>query len=380
MILDDPAVAYPARSKGELRLAYRLYRVVTNRLLYKIGMPLLMLASRIPLFHPLIRATLFRIFIGGETVAEVLKVSERLYQHGVYSILDFAVERAESPETQQKVLQAVYENIDRAVERDEIPLVVFKLTGITGVELPERISLGTATEAEKQRWQGYEEKVREVFEYARQRRITVCIDAEESWIQPAIDALVHRLTWEMNKDFPVVMQTIQLYRTDRLEYYQWYIDECRLRGVYGAMKLVRGAYLEKERRRAAEKGYPSPVHKTKAATDRDFNRAVLLSIAHADRIRSIIATHNVQSCQLAVDELQQRDLPMNHSNIWFSQLYGIRDNLTFALARIGANATKYIPYGPVKEVIPYLLRRMSENADALNYAPEELRLLKKALS
>ncbi len=368
------------RSRSDLRLAYGLYRIITSRWLYRAGMPLLMLASRIPLFHPLIRATLFRIFIGGESVEEVLKVAERLYAHGVYSILDFAVERAESPETQRKVLEAVYENIDRAVDRKEIPLVVFKLTGITGVTLPERISLGTATDAEKRRWANYEDRVREVFEYARRRDVTVCIDAEESWIQPAIDALVHRMTWEMNKAFPVVMQTIQLYRTDRLEYYQWYLEECRLRGVYGAMKLVRGAYLEKERERAAALGYPSPVHSSKAATDRDYNRAVLLSIRHADRIRSVIATHNVASCRLAVDEMQQRGLPMNHPNVWFSQLYGIRDNLTFALARLGAHSTKYIPYGPVKEVIPYLLRRMAENADALNYATEELALLQKALA
>ncbi len=377
--LDNPCVAYAPKSPSDIRRAYWIYQLASRRGLLRAATPWLRMAARVPLFHPLIKGTLYRLFIGGESIDEALEVARRLYEHGVASILDYAVERAEREAVQRKVLAEVRENIDRAAAHAEIPLVVFKLTGITGVELPEKISLGTASETEKKRWTRYAEQIGEVFRYGLQKGVSVCVDAEETWIQPAIDELIHRYTWELNRDFPAVMQTVQLYRRDGLEYYQWYLDECTRRGVYGGMKLVRGAYLEKENERARTHRYPSPLHSSKAATDRDYNKAVLLSIQHADRVKSIIATHNIDSCLLAVDEMQRRGRPLSHPHVWFSQLYGIRDNLTFALARAGANATKYIPYGPVREVIPYLLRRMSENADAMNYAPDERRLLARAL-
>jgi len=377
--IDDPHVAYAVKSSSEIRLAYRLYQIVSHPQWLRLIIPFLRWAAQMPLFHSLIRKTLYRLFIGGETIDEVLQLAQRLRRYGVYSIPDYAVERAESESTQQKVLTEVKENIDRAATHPEVPLVVFKLTGITGIELPEKISLGIASASEQKRWSYYTDQIGEVFCYAQQHNITICVDAEETWIQPAIDALIHQYTWEFNKDFPTVMHTVQLYRRDGLEYFQWYLEECRRRGVIGGMKLVRGAYLEKERERARRQGYPSPLHPSKAATDRAYNRAVLMAVQHADTLKSVIATHNIDSCHLAVDEMQRLNLPVNHPNIWFSQLYGIRDNLTFALAKAGANATKYIPYGPVREVIPYLLRRMTENADAMNYASEELRLLRKAM-
>ena len=221
--------------------------------------------------------------------------------------------------------------------------------------------------------------MREICQAAADSRIGVLVDAEESWIQNTVDALTMQMMDAFNRDRVVVYNTIQLYRHDRLAFLKHSYEAAHEKGFVLGAKLVRGAYMEKERKRADQLSYPSPIQPNKEATDRDYDLGVTFCIQHIEDIALIVASHNENSNLLAARLLEQRNLPLNHPHVHFSQLYGMSDNITFNLAKAGCPVSKYLPFGPIKDVIPYLMRRAQENSSVSGQTGRELGLIKKEL-
>lgn len=391
--LDNTAQAFVNKSNQQLKKAYYLFRLMNQGELVKIGIRLTLLAVKLKLpIKSLLKATIFEQFVGGETLADTSRIIKNLADHGVQVILDYGAEGKETEADFDRIKDEFIRVINHAAQHSTVPLIGIKVTGLARFELleklnksvsisPDKIQIDTSslTQAEREEWGNVMQRLWAICEVASRQKIGILIDAEESWIQDTVDGVTMQLMEVYNKGKVVVFNTLQLYRHDRLDFLKHsYAVADQLNFLLGA-KIVRGAYMEKERKRAAERNEPTVIQPDKEASDRDFNLAIDFCIQHLDQISLIIASHNEYSTQYALQLLQESELPFNHPHIHFSQLYGMSDNITFNLAKAGVNVSKYLPYGPVDDVIPYLMRRAQENSSVAGQTSRELFLIQKEM-
>jgi proline dehydrogenase len=338
--------------------------------------------------HGLIRKTIFKQFVGGETLEQTAETAQLLGKYNVQVILDYGVEGKEGEENFEKATEEFIKVIKYAATQKNIPFISIKVTGFARFSLLQTLNEAPRLrsgihdhEAENEEWDRVRVRMFRICEAAAEGGVGVLVDAEESWIQDPIDRLAIEMMEIFNKDGQaVVYNTIQIYRHDRLNFLKMSFRIARQQNFILGVKLVRGAYMEKERARAVQKGYPSPIQPDKEATDKDYDEALGFCIEHIDNIATVVATHNELSNQITVTLLEQKGLSLSHPHIHFSQLYGMSDNITFNLAQAGCKVSKYVPFGPIREVIPYLMRRAQENSSVSGQTSRELSLIKKELA
>jgi proline dehydrogenase len=389
--------AFRYKNDKDLRQAHFLFSSMGFQWLVELGTRITPWAikSGLPI-KGLIRNTIFKQFVGGETLEDTKPVVDTLARHRVQVILDYGAEGAQDESGFDHTMQQFIKVIEYAGTQSSIPFMSVKVTGIARFALLEKIDelmhRSTATlvkryqwaleqlnEKEGAEWQRVTDRMHLICKKAKAQNIGVLIDAEETWVQDPVDALVCLMMDDYNRGQCLVYNTVQLYRHDRLAFTRSMLEAATERGFILGVKLVRGAYMEKERKRAETFNYPSPIQPNKASTDADYDEAVQLCIDHVNQCSVIIATHNEHSNKLAVELLQKRGHPLHHHHVHFSQLYGMSDNITFNLAVVGCNVSKYLPFGPIDEVIPYLMRRAQENSSVGGQTGRELLLIKKEL-
>jgi proline dehydrogenase len=377
----DTAVAFADKSDAQLREKYRLFKLLNSPFLNSLGATAARFALSVGLpVEGLIKRTIFEQFCGGETIEESEKVIQTLAGSNIGTILDYAVEGKSTEEDFDRTKEEILRTVQRAKDDPNIPFSVFKVTGIAPLGTLERLSNKKKLDAKSQaKCERIFKRVNEICELSYEIGQPVFIDAEDSWIQDAIDRMAVDMMERYNREKPIVFNTLQMYRTDRLQYLKDFRRQARADGYIPAVKLVRGAYMEKERERAAEKGYPSPIHATKADTDADYDAALEYCLNHADSIAFVAATHNEASTQLLAEQMHEKSISPGHPNVFFSQLYGMGDNLSYVLAKNGYRVSKYVPYGPVADAVPYLIRRAEENSSAAGHMSRELDMIAREL-
>lgn len=379
--LRDTATAFADKSDAELREKYRLFKMLNSPFLNAVGTRAARFALALGLpVEGLIKQTIYEQFCGGETIAECEPVIRRLGRAGIGTILDYSVEGKATEADFDRTKDEIIRTIERAKDDPDIPFSVFKVTGIAPLGTLEKLSAKKKLDAKGQsKCERIHSRVNEICELAHSLGQPVFIDAEESWIQDAIDRLATEMMAKYNRRSPIVYNTIQLYRTDRLQFLRDARKQAKAEGYILAVKLVRGAYMEKERERAEELGYESPIHADKKATDRDYNAALEYCLDHVDEIAFVAGTHNERSTHLLAQLMHKRGLNHDHPHIFYSQLYGMGDNLSYVLAKNGYNVSKYVPYGPVADAVPYLIRRAQENTSVTGQMSRELELVSTEL-
>lgn len=377
-LFENTRTAFSLKSNSELKRAYFLFKMISMQPLVRIGTVLTHFALKTNLpVEGIIRATVFDHFCGGINEEDCLPVIDKLYTEHVSSVLDYSVEGKQIEEQFDSAVEKILKIIRFGDERKAMPIVVFKPTGFGRFYLYQKKTEGLEfTEAEQDEWDRVVARYDAVCKLAKERDIEVLIDGEESWMQDAADDLVEEMMRRYNTDVPIVYNTLQLYRWDRLEYLKQLHQRAKAQGFKIGMKIVRGAYMEKERERAEEKGYDSPICENKKATDDNFNDAMRYILTHLEAISIFIGTHNEASCYMAMELMETYKIDKQDNNVWFGQLYGMSDHISFNLAQAGYNVAKYIPFGPVKDVMPYLIRRAEENTSVAGQTNRELTLLK----
>ena len=377
-IFNDTEVAFALKSDTELDRAYFLFKMIANEPLVRIGTAVTNFALKAHLpVDGLIRATVFDHFCGGVNEVDCLSVVDKLYTKGVSSVLDYSVEGKEEEVQFDAALEMTLKTIEFAKERQAIPFAVFKPTGLGRLDLYEKVGAKvTLLPAEEIEWKKVKDRFELICKTAHQKDVALLIDAEESWMQDAADDLVEDMMRKFNKEKVIVFNTLQLYRWDRMDYLKKLHERAKLDGFYIGMKLVRGAYMEKENARAEEKGYPTPICASKQATDDNYNTAVDYMMKHIDHMAIFAGTHNEESSYKLLEMQQANNIAKNDKRIWYGQLYGMSDNISYNLASHGYNVAKYLPFGPVRDVMPYLIRRAEENTSVAGQTSRELNLLK----
>lgn len=373
----DTETAFKNRSDWDLFIANIVLWMVSRPLLVKILSiaTKLALAMRLPI-KPLIKETIFAMFCGGEDEKEYSQRINSMSHSKIGTILDYAVEGNETEEafddTQNKLLELAY----KAGKNQDIPCTCLKMTAIASIDLLEKMTAASAlSNGEERAWIRVGERLDAVCEASRKAGKPIYIDAEESWIQGAIDKLVENAMKRYNKEKAVVFTTLQLYRWDRVDYLRGLITEASKGGYRLGIKIVRGAYMEKERERANLLGYPSPITASKEQTDQEYNEVLRIILDNIDLIELCAGTHNEKSCLLLTRLMAEKHLPNNHPHIYFSQLFGMSDHISYNLARYGYNISKYLPFGPVEATIPYLVRRAEENTSIAGQMTQELEMV-----
>ncbi|WP_141731276.1 proline dehydrogenase family protein [Oligoflexus tunisiensis] len=378
--LTNTAIAFASLSDEQLKQAIFLFKVIGNPLVVKLGPTFadLSLKLRLPI-QGLIKKTIFSHFCGGETIPDCLPRIEKLGSKSVGTILDFAREGGGQDADFDLVTQEIIRTIDMAAQhRSLIPFAVFKPTGVATLDLLAKLDRGEQLSADEQAaFERVKGRFEAICQHAAKKRVRIMIDAEETWIQKTVDALAMDLMARLNKEQAIVFNTVQLYRHDRLEFIKACHQTAKENGFYLGLKLVRGAYLEKENNVAAREGRPSPINPSKEATDREYNEALKFCVAHVDRIAICAGTHNEDSVRLLVELMAQHHLAPNDERIHFAQLLGMSDHISFNLAAAGYLVAKYVPYGTVSELLPYLTRRAQENSSVLGQSSRELDLLNR---
>ncbi|MEM6319569.1 MAG: proline dehydrogenase family protein [Bacteroidota bacterium] len=361
----NTAIAFAGKSDKELTHATRLFQLMNHSWLVNIGSKLGVAALNLnlPFVETTIKKTIFEQFCGGTTLLNCQPVINRLYAQKSLSVLDYGAEAKTTEQDFNGTMNEAIRAIDFAEQNQSVPVITLKITGLARNMLLEKIQNGEAlTDSEKEEYKNVNKRLDSICYAAHNKKVGVFIDAEESWIQNTIDFLAKKMMERYNKDRVIVYNTYQMYRHDRLQFLIDSYEEARRNGYLMGAKLVRGAYMEKERNRAKEMGYASPIQASKKATDNDYNTAVQFCIEHYQYIASCNATHNSYSCALQASLIEQKGIQKDHPHLNFCQLYGMSDHLTFNLADAGYNVAKYLPYGPVKDVVPYLIRRAQENS------------------
>lgn len=377
----DTATAFADKSDPELREKYRIFKLLNSPFLNAIGTRSAKFALSLGLpVEGLIKSTIFEQFCGGETIEECEPTIKKLEAAKVGAILDYSIEGRSSEADFDLTKEEIMRTIKRAKDDPNIPFAVFKVSGIAPLGTLARLSAKKKLDAKSQtKCEHLTSRVNEICEYAYNLGQPIFIDAEETWIQDAIDRMATEMMERYNLESPIVYNTVQLYRTDRLQFLREARRQAKSDGYILAVKLVRGAYMEKERERAVEEGYPSPIHPDKQSTDRDYNAAIDYCLDHIDDVAFVAGTHNEKSTQMLAQKMHGRGLAADHKHINYSQLYGMGDNLSYVLASNGYNVSKYVPYGPVKDAIPYLIRRAEENSSAAGQVSRELELIAREL-
>lgn len=377
----DTQIAFGDKSNKELKEKFRLFKLMNSPFLTGIGTRATEFFLKIGLpINALVKSTIFRQFCGGETIEECQPTIDKLGASHIGTILDYSVEGKSDEKVFESTKNEIYRTVTRASEDENVPFAVFKVTGVARVELLEKLSAGRELlRGEQAEWERTKARVNEICEYAHTLEQPVFIDAEESWLQNAIDDLATEMMEKFNREKPIIFNTLQLYRYDRLAFLKKSFAEAEAGNYFLAVKLVRGAYMEKERERAEEMNYPSPIQPDKAATDRDYDAAIEFCLENIDKIAFVAGTHNEQSVRRLTELLHEKGISPNHPHVFFSQLYGMSDNLSYVLAKNDYNVSKYVPYGPVKDALPYLIRRAKENTSVIGQMSRELELINQEL-
>jgi proline dehydrogenase len=395
---ENTAVAFANKNDGELKKAHFLFSSMGKPWLVNLGLKLTPLAIKLylPFTKTIIRKTIFKQFVGGENLEETAKVADKLEEYKVQVILDYGVEGKDGEKNFDHAHDEFIKVITYAATQANIPFISIKVTGFARFSLLEKLDTTMArltgtlmkrylgavmllTTDEKKEWHKVRLRMLRICEVAAAKNIAVLVDAEETWIQDPVDALTLLMTDVFNKNKTVIFNTIQLYRHDRLQFLKDCYTAAEERDFILAVKLVRGAYMDKERNRAAKMNYISPIQPDKESSDRDYNLSVEFCINHLDKISVIVASHNEHSNLYTTQLLDAKGLPHNHPHVHFSQLYGMSDNITFNLAKSGCSVSKYLPFGPIKDVIPYLMRRAQENSSVAGQTGRELGLIEKEM-
>lgn len=377
-IFENTEVAFSLKSDSELDRAYFLFKMISHEPLVRIGTAVTNFALKAHLpVEGLIRATVFDHFCGGVNEEDCLPVIDRMYEKGVSSVLDYSVEGQEIESHFDAAMEKTLKIINFADEKKSMPIAVFKPTGFGRFHLYKKKGEGKSfTPQEQEEWDRVVARFDKVCKLAKEKDVEILIDSEQSWMQDAADDLCEAMMRKYNTGIPIVYNTLQLYRWDRLDYLKALHERGRKDGFTIGAKIVRGAYMEKERERAEDKGYESPICATKEATDLNFDATLDYILKNLDTISLFIGTHNEQSCYLAMQIMTDLKIDKSDNRVWFGQLYGMSDHISFNLAAQGYNVAKYVPFGPVKDVMPYLIRRAEENTSVAGQTSRELMLLK----
>ncbi|HRE74184.1 MAG TPA: proline dehydrogenase family protein [Flavobacteriales bacterium] len=376
---ENTEIAFSGKSDKDLRRAYMLFRLIGRPWMVRLGktMTNLALAMRLPI-RGIVKRTIFRHFCGGETIEECESRVIELGKFGIGTILDYSVEGKRAEEDLDATSREIIRTAKVASGNQHIPFCVFKVTGVARFGLLEKLSASKElSEEEKQEYLRVVNRVDAICREAYTAETPVFIDAEESWIQPAIDGIADAMMAKYNRQKSIVFNTLQMYRHDRLDFFRHSIEKARKGGYRIGMKIVRGAYMEKERNRAAEKNYPSPIQPDKSASDRDYDEALRLAVDNLDVTAICAGSHNENSALLLTRLMREKGIPANDTRIYFAQLLGMSDHISFNLSNAGYNVAKYVPYGPVREVLPYLIRRAEENTSVKGQTGRELSLIIK---
>ena len=378
---DNTEIAFKYKSTSDLRKAQFLFSSMASPIITKVGLALTNFSIKAGLpIKGLIKATIFKQFCGGESMEEAAGTAALLERYNIGVIMDYGVEGKEEEAEFDKAVPEFIRVIKYAASKKNIPFISLKITGFARFGLMEKVHSGAVlTSEEKAEWERVYGRINQICEVAYRDKVMVLIDAEETWIQNAVNELVDPLMEQYNREEAIIFNTFQLYCHGTLPYLKEAIETAESKGYILGAKLVRGAYMEKERARALAMGYPSPIQPDKESTDRDYDEAVVRCLARLDRLAVFIGTHNEKSCLIAAKYMDDHNIPHNHSRVWFSQLFGMSDNITYNMAHEGYNVAKYLPYGPVKDVIPYLMRRAQENTSVAGQTGRELGLINKEL-
>lgn len=376
---DNTEIAFRNKSNSELNAGYWLFKVISSNFLTKVGPPITNFFLNIGLpIKSIIKATIFKHFCGGETIAECEHTIQQLTTGHVGTILDYSVEGEEQESVFDFTCEEIIRTIERAAGDKRIPITVFKVTGIGRFGLLEKLDAKQElTAAEQAEFEKVKARCEKICRRAFDKNVPIMVDAEETWIQKTIDELAMDMMRLFNKESIIVYNTYQMYRHDKLADLKADHLIAKASGFILGVKMVRGAYMEKERKRAEEMGYLSPIQPNKEASDRDYNESLNYCMAHINEIAIVCGTHNEESCRLLAELLDQHQIDHNHPHVYFAQLLGMSDNLSFNLSDAGYNVAKYVPYGPIKAVMPYLFRRAQENTSIAGATSRELGLIIK---
>lgn len=376
---ENTAIAFQLKSDSELERAYFLFKLIANEPLVRIGTAVTNFAVKAHLpVEGLIRATVFDQFCGGVSEEDCLPIIDKMFEKGVCSILDYSVEGKASEDQFDHALQKTLQVLQFVKEKDAIPFAVFKPTGFGRFELYEKLSAAEVlTHQEHKEWNRVIDRYNQVCQKASDLDVSLLIDAEESWMQQAADEIALQMMRKFNTEKAVVFNTAQMYRWDRMIYLEELLSTAKKENFKVGIKVVRGAYMEKERDRAKEKGQKSPICESKQATDTNFDNAVKFMMKNLDVFSLFAGTHNEASTYDLIEIMEKKGLDTNDPRVWFGQLFGMSDHITYNLTNSGFLAAKYLPYGPVRDVMPYLIRRAEENTSVAGQTSRELSLLKK---
>ncbi|GLB49521.1 proline dehydrogenase family protein [Neptunitalea lumnitzerae] len=375
---ENTEVAFALKTDSELERAYFLFKMIANEPLVKIGTAVtnFCIKAHLPV-DGLIRVTVFDHFCGGVNEEDCLEKVSKMHEKGVTSILDYSVEGKEDEAHFDHAAEKIIKLISFSKNNKALPFSVFKPTGFGRFALYQKIGEGKElSSSEKEEWNRVVARYDKVCKTAFDNDVPLLIDAEESWMQDAVDHLIEEMMRKYNKEKAIVYNTLQMYRWDRLAYLKKLHKVAQEEGFHIGMKVVRGAYMEKENERAEEKGYKSPICESKQATDENYNAAITYMLDHIDDMAIFAGTHNEESSYMLMQMLQDKDIALNDKRVYFGQLYGMSDHISYNLANDGYNVSKYMPFGPVKDVMPYLIRRAEENTSVAGQTSRELNLLK----
>jgi len=375
---NNTKIAFHLKSDSELERAYFLFKMISIEPLIRIGTAATNFALKAHLpVEGLIRSTVFDHFCGGVNEVDCLPIIDKMYASKVYSVLDYSVEGKAVEDQFDFALKTILNLIEFSKDKEALPIAVFKPTAFGRFDLYQKISeKKSLTASENEQWERIKTRFKTVCAAGKLHNVKILIDAEESWIQDAVDDLVLDLMQTFNTDALIVYSTLQMYRWDRLDYLKKIHIKAKQANFKLGFKVVRGAYMEKERQRAKDLGYKSPICDTKALTDALFNETIKYSLSNLETIHLFIGTHNEESTHLALELMKACHISNNDSRVWFGQLYGMSDHISFNLAEHGYNVAKYLPFGPVKDVMPYLIRRAEENTSVAGQTNRELNLIK----
>ena len=381
MQFSDTEIAFNYRSDRDLKLGSFLFKSMKSPLLTRVGIAAtrISIMAHLPI-SGLIRNTIFKQFCGGENMQEAANTADIIGKYKVGVILDYGVEGKENELEFDRATNEFIKAIEFAATKKNIPFVSLKVTGFARFTLLEKINNHEKlSESETLEWQRVNYRIERICSAAYEKKVMILIDAEETWIVEPVNDLTEKMMEKFNKEKALIFNTYQMYGRGTFDFLKESCNNAVSKGYILGAKLVRGAYMEKERARAAEKGYPDPIQPDKKSTDRDFDDAVIYCLQNLGKLSLFIGTHNEKSCLAAVDYMESHGIAPSNANVYFSQLYGMGDNISFNLAHSGYNVSKYLPYGPVLEVIPYLMRRAEENTSVSGQTSRELELVTKEI-
>lgn len=376
-IFNNTEKAFSLKSNSELNRAHFLFQMIGKPSLVKIGTSLTNFALKFHLpVEGIIRKTVFDHFCGGVSEQDCLQVVAKMHTKGVSSVLDYSVEGKEEETQFDACLKMTLKTIDFAKENKAIPFAVFKPTGLGRIDLYEKVGeKATLSTTEQEEWNRVVVRFEKICQYAFDNDVKILVDGEETWMQDAADEVVEHMMEKFNTKKAIIFNTLQLYRWDRVPYLKALHHKAKEKGYHIGMKLVRGAYMEKEAKRAEVNGYKNPICESKQATDINFNEGLNYMLDNINEMAVFAGTHNEESSYLLMNLMQEKGISNDDSRIWFGQLYGMSDNISYNLAANNYNVAKYLPFGPVRDVMPYLIRRAQENTSVAGQTGRELTLL-----